>query len=98
MCHPAHTLVAGAPAKHIIREKPPIFHVVSTFSQWMLNGCSMGAEWLLHPTSLRQKYKIFLKVRRELRHFQNPLQIYNKNFTYARKCRFFAKDKRKEPA
>ena len=34
-----------------IIERIPTRHQVSTFFQWMLNGCWMGAQWLLHPLS-----------------------------------------------
>jgi len=30
---------------------PPGFHFVAMGAQWVLNGCSMDAEYMLNPTS-----------------------------------------------
>jgi hypothetical protein len=34
-----------------ISNRRPPFHLFSTFSQWMLNICSIYAEYMLYPTS-----------------------------------------------
>ena len=49
----------------------------------MLNGCSMGAEWMLRPTFILDIDSVILKIGCRKFTFQNRLQRYNFFLIYA---------------
>ena len=55
---------------------PPGLHLVSMDAQWMLKGCSMDAQTLLHPLSPLQKAYICLRKFVTDCSFRNSLQRY----------------------